>query len=130
VRELFRFQAEDYTIAADGLVIRERALIIAIANARQYGNGALIAPRARIDDGRLDLVIVRERSPWQVLRQGPSLFQGRIERLPGVTMIAAARIEISSTRQLLYHVDGEPYVGPASMEARVHAGALRVHVPV
>jgi diacylglycerol kinase (ATP) len=129
LQELFRFEAEEYTIQADGRAIGGRALIVAIANARQYGNGALIAPDARIDDGRLDVVIVSDRSPWRVLQQVPSLFRGRIARVPGVTMTPAAHITIGSARQMLYHVDGEPYVGPASMEARAHAAALRVQVP-
>jgi YegS/Rv2252/BmrU family lipid kinase len=128
-RELFTFVPDDHTIVADGAVIRTRALLIALANARQYGNGAIIAPDARLDDGELDVVVVAYRSPWAALRQVPKLFAGRITRAPGVSMRRARRIEITSARQVIYHVDGEPFVGGASITARVHPRALRVRMP-
>ena len=128
-RELLRFEADEYTIAADDRTIRARALVVAIANARQYGNGAVIAPFARLDDGRLDVVVVADRPVWRTLMHVPDLFRGRIDRVPGVTMTAASRIEIVSVRPALYHVDGEPFATGTSIRARAHAGALRVRVP-
>jgi diacylglycerol kinase (ATP) len=128
-RELIRFEPDDHTIIADGVVIQARALIVAIANARQYGNGALIAPNARVDDGKLDLVVVADRPTWQTVLQLPKLFSGRIARVGGVTMMAAVDIEVTSTRQTLYHVDGEPFLGAASLRARAHPNVLRVRVP-
>jgi YegS/Rv2252/BmrU family lipid kinase len=128
-RELFTYQPDEHTIVTDGVVQRERALLIAIANARQYGNGAIIAPDARVDDGRLDVVVVAYRSPVRALLQVPRVFLGQIARVPGVTMRRATEVEITSARQVLYHVDGEPFVGGASIRARVQPRALRVKVP-
>jgi YegS/Rv2252/BmrU family lipid kinase len=128
-RELFSFVPEEHTVVAEGVATRTRAVIVALANGRQYGNGALIAPRARLDDGQLDLVIVSSRSPLAILMQAPMLFAGRVGDLPGVTMTTVSAVEITSARPVLYHVDGEPFVGGASLAARVHPGALRVRVP-
>ena len=105
-----------------------RALLVAIANGRQYGNGALIAPDARIDDGLLDVTVVDDRSPWAVMRHAPKLFRGRLADVPGVTMSVATRVEIASTEPLIYHVDGEPCEGGSSVSARIRPGALRVRV--
>jgi YegS/Rv2252/BmrU family lipid kinase len=129
MRELMRFKADSYTITANGTRLETRALFIAIANSRQYGNGATIAPGARIDDGALDIVIVGERSPWSALAQMPLLFSGKVDRLPGVTIIPAAEVEICALHEVVYHVDGEPAIGGKSLKARVHARALRVRVP-
>ena len=126
VRELFAFRPADQTVVAGGAVTRTRALLIAIANARQYGHGALIAPRARIDDGRLDLVIVEHRPAIVTLLSIPWLFAGRIASVSGVTMFQAAEAEVRSTGSVLYHVDGEPFVGGASLKVRVHPGALKI----
>ena len=128
-RELFSFVPEDHTIVAEGVATRTRALLVALANGRQYGNGALIAPRARLDDGQLDLVVVSSRSPLAILLQAPMLFAGRVGDLPGVTMTTVSAVEITSSRPVLYHVDGEPFVGGASLAARVRPNALRVRVP-
>jgi len=129
LRELVRFVPDNYTITANGKSLETRALFIAIANSRQYGNGATIAPGARIDDGELDVVIVGERSPWSAMAQLPLLFAGKVDRLPGVTIIPTARVEIRSTHQMVYHVDGEPALAGTAVHARVHAAALRVRVP-
>jgi diacylglycerol kinase family enzyme len=42
-RELFAFEPDDHTIVADGVTVREKTIVVAVANGRQYGNGALIA---------------------------------------------------------------------------------------
>jgi YegS/Rv2252/BmrU family lipid kinase len=129
VRELIRFVPDQYTITANGTRLETRALFIAIANSRQYGNGATIAPGARIDDGALDVVVVGERSPWSAIAQMPMLFSGKVDRLPGVTIIPTADVEITAKHDMVYHVDGEPALAGRSVRARVHPGVLRVRVP-
>jgi len=129
VQELFTFKPESHTVVTDGVTTRVDALMIAIANARQYGNGALIAPGARLDDGRLDVVMIAARSPLAAIAQAPRLFTGQIARVRGVTQRHAQEIEITSSGPMIYHVDGEPFVGGAAISARSRAGALRVMVP-
>ena len=126
---MVRFKADPLSIRVDHHQIEARPLILAIANGRQYGNGALIAPDARVDDGKLDVVVVAERALWRTAARVPDLFRGRLKQVPGVTMMRGEEIEIASTRQVLYHVDGEPYVGGPVIHVRVRPGALRVRVP-
>ena len=128
-RELLTFEPHEYAILADGAQARTRAMIVAIANGRQYGNGALIAPDARIDDGKLDVVIVDHRSLFKTLCGVPKLFRGKLGEVDGVRMFTTSTVEITSDRPVLYHVDGEPFVGGAAISARIHRSALRVRVP-
>jgi diacylglycerol kinase (ATP) len=128
-RQLFTYEAQEHTIIADGQPQRSRALIVALANARQYGNGALIAPNARIDDGKLDVVVIEARPVWRTLLQLPKLFDGTIGKAAGVTMRAASVIEITSAQPAVYHIDGEPFIGGASLTARAHRHAVQVQVP-
>src|SRR5690606_18347855 len=67
--ELFRFVPERLTISVDGAVIQQPTMLVAVANARQYGNGAIIAPQADLDDGRLDLVVVGARPALAAVAQ-------------------------------------------------------------
>lgn len=127
-REIFTRATHEYDITIDGRSRRSHVLLVAIANGRQYGNGALIAPAARIDDGRLDVVVIDDRSPWAIVRHAPKLFHGRLAEVPGVTMSTAASVEISASEALLYHVDGEPFRAGSSVSARVKPGAVRVRV--
>jgi YegS/Rv2252/BmrU family lipid kinase len=59
LRAFAEYQAEDYVITCNGETSREKAFVIAIANASQYGNNARIAP-PRLRDGLLDVVIVHD----------------------------------------------------------------------
>jgi diacylglycerol kinase family enzyme len=106
--------------------VRVRPLLIALANARQYGNGALIAPEAKLDDGKLDVVVVDHRPPWRVLVQAPKLFRGTVAQVPGVSMTKASSVTISAENPVIFHVDGEPHVGGACVKASVHPLALRL----
>jgi YegS/Rv2252/BmrU family lipid kinase len=126
--EIFMRKQHEYAIAIDGQMRRSNVLLVAIANGRQYGNGALIAPTARIDDGKLDIVVVDDRSPWAVIRHAPKLFRGRLADVPGVTMTSATSVEITANEPLIYHVDGEPCAGGSAVSARIRPAALRVRV--
>ena len=128
-REIVAFTPVDCALITDAHDLRVRPLLIALANARQYGNGALIAPDARIDDGKLDIVVVDHRPPWRAIVQARRLFTGTVARLPGVSIRQAASVAISADVPLVYHVDGEPHLGGTSLKAHVHPGALRVMSP-
>ena len=127
--ELFTYKSASYAIAIDGAVVRTEALLIALANSRQYGNGALIAPSAALDDGYVEVVVVADRSPLAIILQAPRLFTGQIQGVRGVTTVKGVEIEVTAEQPVPYHIDGEPFMGPASLRARARAGALRVVVP-
>jgi diacylglycerol kinase (ATP) len=126
--EIFRRATHEYEITINGQLRRSHVLLVAIANGRQYGNGALIAPDARIDDGQLDVVVIDDRSPWAIIRHAPKLFRGRLADVPGVTMSPAGTVEITSQEPLVFHVDGEPCQGGSTVSARIRPAALRVRV--
>jgi diacylglycerol kinase (ATP) len=117
-----------YRITHDGVTDETRAILVTIANSAQFGNGARIAPGARVDDGLLDLVVVPERSRFRTICSVPRLFNGTADRFPGCTTARVRNVTIEAVAPLTYHVDGEPVRGGTSVHARVHAGALRVAV--
>lgn len=130
IREVVMFRPDDLTIEVSGRRHDVRPLLIAFANGRQYGNGAMVAPGARLDDGLLQVVVVTARSMWGIVRGVPALFAGRLDQHPGVTTYAVAEAHVSSAGgPLLCHVDGEPHVGGSRVDVRVLPDALTVRVP-
>jgi diacylglycerol kinase (ATP) len=123
-RELWRYQACSYRVGGDP----RRALIVTIANAPQFGNGARIAPQAVMDDGLLDLVVVEARSKIGTIWGMPRLFTGGINRLRGVSSERIERAAIESDEPMWFHVDGEPVQGGTRLEARVLPRALKIAV--
>jgi diacylglycerol kinase (ATP) len=124
--ELLTYVPDEHTIVTDGVILHECAMLVAIANGRQYGNGAVIAPHARVNDGLLDVVVVADRRVIETLLEVPRVFTGNVHTVRGVTIRQAERIEITSSKPVIYHVDGEPFVGAATIAARVRPAALRV----
>ena len=126
-RELFTYKSPEYVVTVDGETVRLRALLIAFANSRQYGNGAIIAPSARLDDGKLTLVIVQEQSPLTTVWEARRLFSGALEKSAGVTIRQVTQVTIATERPLRFHVDGEPITEECTtLTVRVHPRALRV----
>ena len=124
------YEPATYSIAVGARRWRQRAFMIVLANARQYGNGAVIAPGAAPDDGWLDLVIVHDVSLWRILSRIPAMFRGTLAEEAGViTMLRFEEAEISSDENTWLHADGEAMASPASVRARVLPNALRVRVP-
>lgn len=120
------FDVDGRIAAAD--IIDHPALFVALANSRQYGNGAQIAPQALLDDGMMEVVVVEPQSGFSILRQVPAFFRGTLGEGPGLLMRSAASLEISSAHPIRFHVDGEPRLGPDSIRLETRRGILRVKV--
>ena len=103
-----------------------RAFLLSFANGRQWGNGAIIAPSAELDDGALEAVVVEDRGRGAVLRSVPRLFTGTIAGAPGVSICRIQSAIVSGDGPLLYHADGEPHVGGPSLRVSIQAPGLRL----
>jgi len=123
---LLSYKAVPVRLTVNGQARNVRPLLIAFANARQYGNGALIAPQARVDDGRLDVVVVDDRPLLGILRRVPALFRGQLASVPGVSMETAVTAEVMADGPIRYHVDGEPCESTGPLTATARAAALTV----
>jgi YegS/Rv2252/BmrU family lipid kinase len=129
-RALLSYQPASYTIRTDDASACPpvRAVMLTVANSPEFGNGAIIAPGARVDDGALDLVLIEETSRLRTVAQLPHLFRGTIDRAKGCSIRQIRRATIESDQPMKYHVDGEPVSGGTSLRVRVHPGALYVAV--
>jgi len=125
-RELWTYRSRSYCI--DGTRDVRRALLVTLANSPQFGNGARIAPAARLDDGKLDLVVFEETSKLATVLALPRLFLGGVSRLRGMSSAQVDRVVITSESPMRFHVDGEPVQGGTRLEGRVLPRALRVCV--
>jgi YegS/Rv2252/BmrU family lipid kinase len=129
VAEIWRYRARPYELAWDGDRLSRRALFVALANSRQYGSHGCIAPPARLDDGRLDLVIVAEQPLWRLLSHVPAFFRGTLQPSQRVRMSTFTRATILAGDGAELHLDGEPRPMASPLEVQVHPKALDVVVP-
>jgi YegS/Rv2252/BmrU family lipid kinase len=127
--ELPRYRPERYEIVCNDRTRERRAIFIALANSRQYGNNALIAPTARLDDGQLNLVIVEAQPLRRIVASIPDLFKGRLAPRPGLEMEEITSATIRAASPIAFHVDGEPGIAGSSVTASIRPGALLVRAP-
>jgi diacylglycerol kinase (ATP) len=124
--DLLRYKPVEYTIEIDHQTTPVSAMVLAFANSTQWGFGARIAPGADLEDGLLDLVVVRDRGFIGNMMRVPSLFTRRIGHQPGIDTHHVREVTIRSREMMLFHVDGEAVQGSNTLVARVHPGALRL----
>jgi YegS/Rv2252/BmrU family lipid kinase len=129
VRELTRYRPQAYDITWEGGHTDARALFIALANSRQYGGHGCIAPRAVLDDGRLELVVVDDLPLWRVLVRVPGFFRGTLQPGGGVAMHPVTSARVATPLPWELHLDGEPSAGCEVLDVQVHSRALTVLAP-
>ncbi|MGD1032249.1 MAG: diacylglycerol kinase family protein [Opitutaceae bacterium] len=104
-------------------------LLISVANSEQYGNGAVIAPGARVDDGLLDLIAVRPLGIVAAAFLACRLFLGNADGSGRVRRMRGARFEIERPAGGLIHTDGECHAAGVKIDVAVVPGSLRIVCP-
>jgi len=100
-------------------------LLAAFANTPLYGGGMKIAPKARMDDGLLDVCIVGGVDPLRLLRLFPTVYSGNHLKVREVEYFQAPQVRIETEQPLDVYADGE-YVCPTPVEVAVREKALKV----
>lgn len=90
-----------------GEIIRTQAMFVSFANCATTGGGMRIAPDATVDDGLLDICLVRELPTAQMLWQLTKVFKGEHVKHPAVTMLRAARVTVEADPPQPLLIDGE-----------------------
>ena len=123
------YQPEEYELTIDGNRTTRRALLLAVANANQYGNNARIAPLASMQDGLLDVTAIERAGLARAPLLAARLFAGTLHRARGVLTMRGRRVEITRRASGPAHLDGEPLVLPERLTIEVVPSSLRVVVP-
>jgi YegS/Rv2252/BmrU family lipid kinase len=123
------YRAQDWRLAGGLAEWSGRALVVVFANGPQYGGGAWIAPRARLDDGRLEVVVIEDGPRLGMLLAVPRLFLGSIERYGRYHTFPASAVTLEGPEGYDYHRDGEPERGSGRLEICLRPRALRILVP-
>lgn len=125
--ELRAFSPLSFTLTLDGVRLDTEAMLVAVGNGPSFGGGLRIAEGAVLDDGLLDVCIIRPVSKAKLVRVFPRLYRGTHVDLPEFErhLVREAVLECPG---IVAYGDGER-LGPLPMTTRVRPAALRVLVP-
>lgn len=129
IDEYLHYHPQEYTISANGKVLTEKAFLIAVCNASQYGNNAYIAPEASITDGLLDFTIIHAGNPIDTALVGVDLLTGYINKNILIHSFKAPAAVITRHDEGPAHLDGEPVTLPDSMYIQCHHRNLKLFTP-
>jgi YegS/Rv2252/BmrU family lipid kinase len=104
---LGKCQSYRMKIDIDGTCFEDEMLLVAVANGRYYGNGVLPAPMAKIDDGILDVCLVRKKPRLDILRLFPKYAAGKHGDIEGISFHRGKRIHIICDIPVAVNMDGE-----------------------
>jgi YegS/Rv2252/BmrU family lipid kinase len=103
-------------------------LLAAFANTPLYGGGMKIAPKAKMDDGLLDVCIVGGVDPFKLFCMFPTVYNGRHLSVREVKYFQAGRVRVETEHPLDVYADGE-YVCRTPVEVGIHPAALKIVTP-
>ncbi len=101
---------------------------IAVGNGRYYGGPIPFFPRARLDDGLLDILVFPKTTFPVVAAVLAGLLIGRMHQFSGARLLTASTLALASPDRVILQLDGEN-VGELPATLAVEPGALRVIVP-
>ncbi len=116
-----------YTLELDGRRHQLEAILVAVGNGPSYGGGLRMCEGALIDDGKLDVVIIKPLTRRQVVALYPRLFRGTHVRHRAYEHHRVSQVSVAAPGIVAY-ADGER-LGPLPMTIDVAPRALRVFAP-
>lgn len=123
----FQLRPVNITLKIEGEEpITDDLFVLSIANNRQFGNNAFIAPEAKPDDGIIDIVLVKPfpkiLAPLFIYR----LFRGTLKNSRYFRYIKTDKPFTIKTEETRFHIDGEPVEFSGEVTVRIKEKVLKV----
>lgn len=126
-KHIWTYASAHYDVQFDDERRTGPMFLVGFANSAEYGNGAILAPEADVQDGVLDVLIVKAGSALGQMWRARRLYWRPGAPAAGMERLRTRTARISGDR-LVYHLDGEPFETTGSLEIRVERQALAVKV--
>jgi len=122
--ELRTFNPLPYTLDLDGETLSLEAMMVSVGNGPSFGGGLRITEGAILDDGLLDVVIIKTMSKPDLVRTYPKLFSGTHTTHPKYELHRVAKVTVAAPGIVSY-ADGERF-GALPLTIECAPGALTV----
>ena len=128
IAKAFTYKPQTYHIVGDGLDVTQEAFLITFANANQWGNDAKIAPKASMQDGKMDIMLMSSHAILGSASLALRLFAGSIDNSYFMDTIRAKEVTVIREEKAPFHIDGDPVEMEKDIQIRIVPDGLRVLV--
>ena len=129
LNEFSSYKPVTYNLTIDGEEFEKQALMIVFANSNQFGFNTKIAPDAKVDDGYLDICVVKKMPVTQLLNVGYNTMRGTLGNTGFAEYFRGKEISITNIHDPLMNIDGEPKIMNSPVSIKIKPLCLRVIVP-
>lgn len=129
VKTLLGPKGTNLTIMVDGKQIcDEEVLLLAMANGVFYGGGIPIMPEAKVNDGLVDLCLIRERRITKLIKLIPSLIKATHTKSELVEVYHAKEVFVEAKNGCRVNIDGEIVVAN-EVHMNIVPNGIQIRVP-
>ena len=128
IKDVFSYQPQTYHLVGDGIDIVHKAFMITFANANQFGYEARIAPKASVQDGQMDIMLMSSHAVLGSAGLALRLFAGSIDDSHFMDTIRAKEITLECEEKAPFHIDGDPVEMEKDIHIRIVPDGLKVLV--
>jgi len=128
LKDVFSYQPQTYHLVGDGIDVTHKAFMITFANANQFGYEAMIAPKASVQDGQMDIMLMSSHAVLGSASLALRLFAGSIDDSHFMDTIRAKEITLERESVAPFHIDGDPVEMEKDIHIKIVPDGLRVLV--
>ncbi|MDB5134784.1 MAG: diacylglycerol kinase family lipid kinase [Mucilaginibacter sp.] len=125
-REIVNYKPETYHLEIDGAVYEREAFMLSFANSSQYGNNAHVSPKASVQDGLIDVCIIKPFPLYRFPEMGLRMFTKTANRSKYVEIIRGKKIIVRRGKGGPVHLDGEPQILGVDSEIGIMPASLKI----
>jgi YegS/Rv2252/BmrU family lipid kinase len=125
IRSLFSYRARKVNIDVDGIAKENEVFSVSVGICKYSGGGMIQSPNAIMDDGLLDVTVIKKIGKFDIIRSLPKLFNGTIGTHPKVELLRGKTVLIEGTEDIFLETDGES-LGHSPFRFEVVPSCVRV----
>ncbi len=122
-------KSETYEIICPEGTIKDKAFVVTCANASQYGYNAHIAPHADIQDGLMNISILKPLTILDVPQTTVQLFTRNLDDNKKMIELLTKEATIKREKEGIMHIDGDPIQMGKEIHVIIIPKGLSVLVP-
>ena len=127
LKEFQKYQPQNYQLTIDGKKVEaNNAFMISFANSSQFGNDAHIAPGAEINDGLIDVCILKKFPDFRSLEIIFRLYSRGLIKSKYYQIYKAKTVQLNYQTDILGHVDGEPVNFGKNLNVKITPSSLKM----
>ncbi len=129
LEEAWAYQMQQLDIQVNGQKISRRCLLVEVANAPVYGYGFSIVPQASLNDGQLEVLVVKAAPKWRYLLESWRFLNHSFHKSSLVENYSGKEVVVTPYTPTCFHLDGEGFELEGEARFDICPNSLRVLVP-